>query len=270
MRAAAPSRPVTITVIAVVTVAAAVAFVTRGPAGDALLRYTGERLSALAAYVDAPHALDGRRLYVFALAGGLVGSISPCILSMLPVNLSYIGSASVRTRGEAVRLATLFVAGVAVVNTVLGLASSLFFAIFIEYRGVVNVAVGTFTIAAALWMLGVLRLHVPSAFTTMPASMGPLAVGAAFGLATSPCSSPVLFAVLAAASNSGNPLRSVAVMATYSVGYTAVLWLASVSTGLVTASRRLLPYGNVITRISAAILGAIGVSTIAYGVTLLR
>jgi cytochrome c biogenesis protein CcdA len=114
------------------------------------------------------------------------------------------------------------------------------------------------------------RLRLPSAFTVVPAKAGPLAVGIAFGLATSPCSSPVLFAVLAAASKSGNPLRSVAVMTTYSVGYTAVLWLASASTGLVAASRRLLPHGTLITRISAIVLAAIGASTIAYGVTLLR
>jgi cytochrome c-type biogenesis protein len=234
------------------------------------MRFAGDRMNDLAAYASAPHMLDGGRLYAFALAGGLAGSISPCILSMLPVNLSYIGSSGAATRGAAIRLATLFVAGVALVNTVLGLTSSLFFAIFIQYRGQVNLAVGAFTIAAALWTAGILRIRIPPLVAAMPVNLGPVAVGIAFGLATSPCSSPILFAVLTAASRSGDPAVSIGAMTTYSVGYTAVLWLASVSTGLVAVSRRILPYGTLVTRLSAFVLGALGLSTVAYGAALLR
>jgi cytochrome c biogenesis protein CcdA len=256
-------------VVAFVAGAAAVAQVTRGPVSDAMLVYVGRRLNALAAYLAAPSMLDGGRIYAFALLGGVVSSISPCILAMLPVNLSYIGSAKVRTRPAAVRLATLFVAGVIVVNTVLGLAGSLFFAVFVQYRGQVNVGVGIVTLAAALWMAGILKLRVPNAVTRVPAAMGPFAVGMTFALVTSPCSSPVLFAILAAAANDGDPMRAAGAMAIYSVGYSAVLWLASVFAGIVTASRRLLPYGELITRLSACALAAIGIGTIVYGARLL-
>ena len=255
--------------VAFVAVAAAVVQVARGPVSDAMLRYVGGRLNVLAAYLAAPSMLDGGRIYAFALLGGLVTSISPCILAMLPVNLSYIGSAKVRTRPAAVRLATLFVAGVVVVNTVLGLAGSLFFAIFIQYRGQVNIAVGAVTLVAALWMAGILKLRVPNAVAIVPVGMGPFAVGMTFALVTSPCSSPVLFAILAAAARDGNPLRAAGAMAIYSVGYAAVLWLASVFAGVVTASRRLLPHGELITRLSAFALAAIGVGTIVYGARLL-
>ena len=235
-----------------------------------LMRFVGDRLSDLASLASLPHMLDGPRLYAFALAGGIVGSISPCILSMLPVNLSFIGAAGVRTRAAAIHLATLFVAGVAIVNLVLGLTTSLFFAIFIQYRGEVNLAVGAFTILAALWMIGLVRLPVPQLVKVVPAKFGPLTVGMAFALATSPCSSPVLFAVLTAAAQRGNPLAAAGAMTAYSVGYAAVLWLASVCTGLIATSRHLLRHGTLITRASALVLAAIGVSTFAYGTTLLR
>ena len=255
--------------VAFVAVAAAVVQVTRGPVSEAMLRYVGGRLNELAAYLAAPSMLDGGRIYAFALLGGVVSSISPCILAMLPVNLSYIGSARVRSRPAAVRLATLFVAGVVVVNTVLGLAGSLFFAIFIEYRGQVNIGVGAMTLLAALWMAGILKWRVPNAVAIVPAGMGPFAVGMTFALVTSPCSSPVLFAILTAASKDGNPMRAAGAMATYSAGYSAVLWLASVCAGIVTASRRLLPHGELITRLSACALAVIGIGTIAYGARLL-
>jgi cytochrome c-type biogenesis protein len=238
--------------------------------GDELLRFVGDRLSELAALGSAPHMLDGPRLYAFALAGGVVGSISPCILGMLPVNVSYIASAGLRTRAAAVRLASLFVAGVALVNVVLGLATALFFAIFIQYRGEVNIVVGIFTVLAALWMVGLLRLPVPQLVKAMPTRFGPLAVGLAFALVTSPCSSPVLFAVLTAASQRGNPLASVGAMSVYSIGYTSVLWAASISTGLIATSRHLLRYGTLVTRASALVLAALGVSSVVYGAALLR
>ena len=255
--------------VAFVAVAAAVVQVTRGPVSEAMLVYVGRHLNTLAAFLSAPTMLDGGRLYAFALLGGVVSSISPCILAMLPVNLSYIGSAKVRTRAAAVRLATLFAAGVVVVNTVLGLAGSLFFAIFVQYRGQVNIGVGIVTVAAALWMAGLLKLRVPGVVAAVPAGMGPFAVGMTFALVTSPCSSPVLFAILAAAAKDGDPMRAAGAMALYSAGYSAVLWLASVFAGILTASRRLLPHGELITRLSACALAAIGVGTIAYGARLL-
>ena len=138
------------------------------------------------------------------------------------------------------------------------------------YRGEVNIAVGLFTVVAALWMVGLLRLPGPQFVKTMPLRLGPFTVGMAFALVTSPCSSPVLFAVLTTASQRGDPFASALAMIAYSVGYTAVLWAASVSTGLVATSRHVLRYGALVTRASAFVLAALGVSTVVYGAALLR
>jgi cytochrome c-type biogenesis protein len=51
-------------------------------------------------------------LVSFAFGGGLLASISPCILAMLPVNLSYIGTLNIKSRRAAVWNATGFVLGV--------------------------------------------------------------------------------------------------------------------------------------------------------------
>lgn len=213
--------------------------------------------------------VSGPRLFLVAFGGGLIASISPCILGMLPINISYIGASKVRSRGEAVAKATAFVAGVGVVNVVLGLASSLFFAIFIAYRGQVDIAVGLITVVLGLWMLGIVRVSLPNFVTTIPVAAGPFIVGIVFALIASPCASPVLIAVLTAASSSGSLLRAAAAMIVYTIGYTAILWLATVFAGVLVASRALLHYGEMITRIGATALLLLGIGTAIVGVRLL-
>ena len=187
---------------------------------------------------------------------------------MLPVNLSYIGASGVRSRAAAIRLASMFVAGVATVNTALGLTASLFFAVFVQYRAEINIAVGAATILMALWLARMVTVRIPG-ITAIPAAAGPAVAGAAFALAASPCSSPVLIAILGAAAKDAQQLRAAFAMAAYSVGYAGVLWLASVGTGLATVSKRLLPHGELLTRCAAATLGVLGAGTVLYGFTLL-
>lgn len=256
---------IAIGVAAVTVVALATA---HGPLAAALEHVVGVWQNWLAQATSGQGALDGWHLYAVAFAGGLLASLSPCILGMLPVNLSYIGATGVRSRSGALVTAGAFVAGVIVVNAVLGLVSSLFFAVFVQYRAYVNLGVGVVTVVMGLWMLGVISIRLPSV-KRIPTGAGPFVVGLVFALVASPCASPVLVAVLAAASKNGSALHSVIAMMLYAIGYTMVLFLASLFAGVAIASRRVLVHGELLTRLAAGILVVIGGATFAYGLRLL-
>jgi cytochrome c-type biogenesis protein len=87
-----------------------------------------------------------------------------------------------------------------------------------------------------------------------------------FALIASPCASPILVFVLGAVSLAGSPVRAVGAMTLYAVGYTLVLFLASLFAAFATASRRLLAHSALVSRIAAGALVVIGIGTLVYGV----
>jgi cytochrome c-type biogenesis protein len=205
-------------------------------------------------------------LMVFAFGGGLLASISPCILAMLPVNLSYIGTLDVQSRRAAVWNATGFVLGVVTILSIFGLFAAVAGAIMVEWRGYINFAVGIVIIGMGLSIGGVVRLPLPQTQISLPPFAGTYGVGVTFALVSSPCASPVLFAVLAAAGATGSPIWSVLTMVAYAVGYTAVIFAASLFTGLIKATRQILIKSEVVMRSGGLALVLVGGYYVVSGV----
>jgi len=189
-------------------------------------------------------------LVPLAYTGGLIASISPCILALLPVNLSYIGTREITSRWDAFIKAGGFVLGVVTVLCILGLYSSLAGFVMIKYRGYIHTLVGIIILLMGLSLWGVFRLPLPQTNFRLPA-LGSYGIGLTFALLSSPCSSPILFAVLAAAATSGSQLYSVLAMISYALGYTTIIFLASLFTGLAKQARSLMKHSEMITRIGS-------------------
>jgi cytochrome c-type biogenesis protein len=179
--------------------------------------------------VDRLTGLHWITLPAVGLVGGLLASVSPCVLPLVPLNAAYIGSS--RAGGSRAFLAsTGFVAGAVLALSVLGLFADLAGRVFVEYRGQVRLAVG-----GILLVLGAVKAELlPPPRLPAPAAarkVGPVAAGATFALITTPCASPVLFAVLATAAAQMVPGLSVATMVCFAIGYTALVFAAGVGGG---------------------------------------
>jgi cytochrome c-type biogenesis protein len=203
-------------------------------------------------------------LFPLAFIGGLIASISPCILAMLPVNLSYIGTRNITSKRDAFLKASLFVLGVITILSFFGLASSFAGAVMVDYRGYINIVVGTIIFIMGLSLLGIVKLPLPGV-NVNASNLGPYGVGVTFGLVSSPCASPVLFAVLAAAAATGSQLLATLTMICYALGYTIIIFLASLLTGFAKQAKTLMQHSESIIRFGSVALILVGLYYIIEG-----
>ncbi len=210
-------------------------------------------------------------LWLLSFSGGLVASISPCILSLLPVNLSYIGTQQIQSRREALFKATAFVLGVVTILSLLGLFSSFAGIVLVKFRGYFHIGVGFIILGMGLNIAGLLPLSLPrwrspnSSSESPPLGRqlrllltSPYGVGITFALVSSPCTSPIMVAVLTAAAATGSQLQSFLAMISYAIGYTAIIFLASLFTGLVKQTRLLLGHAQIVIRLAGLVLVLVG------------
>ena len=193
-----------------------------------------------------------------AILLGLFASVTPCALSVLPMNLAYIGTLKIENKFQAFVNASLFVLGVSVVMSSLGLFASFAFAVFNEYRGIINLLVGLFVIAMSLVMMDIVKLPLPHFVKSVPET-NPFVVGMLFALVQSPCTSPVLFSVLNLASSTGSQLQSFIIMFVYSLGFTAIIFFASLFSGLMKQLNWFKEHNQIVTRVSGGLLILVGV-----------
>ena len=162
--------------------------------------------------------------------GGALTSLGPCSLSLLPVTLAYL--AGFEDGQPAWRRSLAFCSGIVGALVVLGSVSGLLGRIYGQVPALIPTLVAILAVAMGLNLLGVLRIPLPSGpdpelwRQKVPAPLAPVAAGLAFGLAASPCTTPVLAVLLGWIAQSGRPLAGVALLSSFGIGQVLPLLLA--------------------------------------------
>jgi cytochrome c-type biogenesis protein len=198
------------------------------------------------------------------LAAGLLASFSPCILPLIPLNVAAIGASEVRG-WRAAALSARFVGGAAFALALLGLFGDLAGFLLVEQRGPVLVAAGLAMLVFGLVALEVLPLPLAGRSPGGGRRLGPFAAGAVFSLVTTPCASPLVGAVLAAAGAWSVPGLAAASMACFAVGYTALVFAAGVFGGALLDALRRRSF-DAPRAASAALLLVLGIAFTATGI----
>jgi cytochrome c-type biogenesis protein len=177
-------------------------------------------------------------LVVVGLAG-LLTSLSPCLLSMLPIMVGYMGGYEPVNRQEATLRSIGFGLGLATTLAILGLVAGLFGYVYGQVAIGLPIAVSLLAIVMGLNLLGLLPLSFPVGAGVdlenwaLPTWLKAYGLGLTFGIVASPCSTPVLATLLAWVSASQKPLLGGGLLLAYAIGYVLPLVLAGTfTTGL--------------------------------------
>jgi cytochrome c-type biogenesis protein len=177
---------------------------------------------------------------------------------LLPVTLAYL--AGFETRQTAWQRSSLFCAGIVGALVVLGSLSGLVGKIYGQVPDVVPSLVALLAVLMGLNLLGLVRIPLPSGPDPMswtkrvPAPLAPIAAGLAFGLAASPCTTPVLAVLLGWISTSGNPVVGVLLLTSFGVGQVLPLMIAGSAAASVPKLLALRPIGRWVPPLSGAVL----------------
>jgi thioredoxin:protein disulfide reductase len=162
----------------------------------------------------------------FAFGGGLLVSLTPCVYPMIAITVSVFGANEAKSRMQAAALSSVFVLGIAVMFTALGVGAALSGAVFGRFLSnpyvVGLIALVFLTLAAS--MFGAFELTLPSGLNNRLATVGGIGYGGAFvlglvsALVAAPCTGPVLTAILLFIASTHKILFGTWVMFTFALG----------------------------------------------------
>lgn len=158
--------------------------------------------------------------YTVTFLEGLVSFISPCILPMLPIYISYFAGKS-QSRARAFARSVAFVLGFTCVFCLLGFFAGSIGGLLHSYHTAVDIVCGIVIILLGLHFLGVIKLPFFRGFGASPKVSGvfsSFAFGGVFSLAHLPCIGAFLGSALMSASASGSAGKGFYMLLSYSIG----------------------------------------------------
>jgi len=160
---------------------------------------------------------------VISFLEGIITFISPCLLPMLPVYLSYFAGGGERTLKKTITNVAGFVAGFTLVFTVMGSLAGTAGSFLREYQMAVNIVSGIVVIVFGLNFLGIFRLNLfhgsrKAVDTYEMGFFSAILFGIIFSLSWTPCVGTFLGSALMLASQQGDAWTGTLMLLTYSLG----------------------------------------------------
>lgn len=167
--------------------------------------------------------MRGTMQYVISFLEGVVTFISPCLLPMLPIYISYFAGGGERSVKKTLSGALGFVTGFTIVFVALGALAGTLGGLLKEYQTAVNIVSGLIVIFFGLNFLGVFKLNLfkGSNHKVNTKNMGffsAMLFGIIFSVSWTPCVGAFLGSALMLASQQGHVGEGVVMLLVYSLG----------------------------------------------------
>ncbi|MBQ9238566.1 MAG: sulfite exporter TauE/SafE family protein [Treponema sp.] len=161
--------------------------------------------------------------YVIAFLEGIITFISPCLLPLLPVYVSYFAGTEQQTTGKTVVRALGFVLGFTVVFVALGALAGTLGGFLRAHQTAVNIVTGAIVVFFGLYFLGLFQLPFfrgmqPATRKKNVSFFSAFTFGIVFSISWTPCVGAFLGSALMLASQRGHAAAGIVMLLFYSLG----------------------------------------------------
>lgn len=159
--------------------------------------------------------------YIISFFEGILTFISPCLLPMLPVYISYFAGGQQNSR-KTLTNALGFILGFTVVFTAMGALAGTLGSFLSKYQTAVNIVSGLIVIFFGLNFMGIIKLNLFKGSARMQTGnlgfFSSLLFGMVFSIGWTPCVGAFLGSALMLASQQGHMLEGTLMLLSYSLG----------------------------------------------------
>ncbi len=198
--------------------------------------------------------------------GGLLTSLGPCSISLLPITVAYLAGFGDGQR--PFQRSVVFCGGIVLSLVMLGSLSGLLGQIYGQLPSQFNLLISLIAIVMGLNLLGIIKIQFPAGPNLdswkekIPKPLAPVTAGFAFGLASSPCTTPVLAVLLAWIAQNGNILSGIILLAAFGSGQVTPLLLAGTAASTIPNILALRPFSRWIPILSGCVFITTGSLTL--------
>lgn len=158
--------------------------------------------------------------YLITFLEGIISFVSPCMLPMLPIYISYFAGGADKKQNTLMR-AIFFVLGFTLVFALLGLFAGTLGSFFTKYETALHIVCGVIIILLGLNFLDIIHIpmfHAKSSSQKVTGVFSAFLFGVVFSISHTPCVGAFLGSALAMAAHSGTALAGIMLLVVYSLG----------------------------------------------------
>lgn len=203
--------------------------------------------------------------FVAVFIGGLISAASPCVLAAIPLIIGYVGGYSEGNNKKAAIFSLIFVLGLSITFTLLGVAASVMGQILSFMGSWLYIGLAVIAILMGLQLMGIISIPLPFQKTRVVKTKGLLGaflLGMLTGTVSSPCATPVLAVILAYVSTQGDMLYGGSLLFVYAIGHCALIFIAGLSIGFtesIVSAKGIKNFSLYAKKMSGALLVVVGI-----------
>jgi thiol:disulfide interchange protein DsbD len=173
--------------------------------------------------------------------GGLLTSFTPCVFPIIPITIGVLGVKQTESKLHAFFLALVYVLGMALVYSVLGMLAGVTGTFFgsVSIHPVTNLIVGNVCLLFSLSMFDAIQIPLPQFLVTRKVStpekkgfLRAFVMGTVSGTVVAPCTAPVLGTLLTFIGSTQNYVYGGVLMFVYAFGLGTLLIIIGVFSGM--------------------------------------